>query len=104
MKARQRRRARRITRLAEPKMMVSPLAEELPVLRQINAQLEQLTTQRPVVDIPGIESMMAALMRIEAQMDNIESRASRHGALAGFISGGLVATGIELIKARLLGF
>lgn len=92
MKARQKRRTRRIH--------IS--AGEQQTLSRISEQLDRL--QSPVnPDILG--GINSKLDRIESRLGDINADATRHGAVAGAVagglSGGMVAVAIMLIRAKL---
>ncbi|HHJ4223462.1 MULTISPECIES: hypothetical protein [Klebsiella] len=102
MKARQKRRQRRITTAN-----VAPsvrLASDDPL-----ALIQQLLTEqrRPLSPdiMPELEKISGAVMRIDRRIDAMESRVIRQGAisggLTGALSGGLVVTTISLIKAKM---
>ena len=92
MKARQKRRTRRI-----------PIAsDEQETLYRISAQLDRL--QMPVnPDILG--GINDKLERIDSRLSAINADATRHGAkagtIAGGLTGGLIAVAILLIRAKL---
>lgn len=92
MKARQKRRTRRI-----------PIAsDEQETLNRISAQLDRL--QMPVnPDILG--GINDKLERIDSHLSAINADATRHGAkagaIAGGLTGGLIAVAILLIRAKL---
>lgn len=93
MKARTRRRTRR-TSVTTPD--VPP--DELTILRHVSAQLEAL--QQPDLR-PELGQISGSVLRIEQRIDAMEKRAVLNGAVSGAISGGLVATAIQLIKSRM---
>lgn len=101
MKARQKRRQRRIS--TAQTIASSPVRDDpLSSLQQILT--EQIhAIQQPEI-LPELEKISVAVMRIDRRIDAMESRVVRHGALAGAVSGGLVATAISLIKAKFQGF
>jgi uncharacterized coiled-coil protein SlyX len=51
-----------------------------------------------------LQDISVAVTRIERRIDTMESRVVRQGAIAGALSGGVVAAAIALIKARFEGF
>ncbi|HHR0983593.1 TPA: hypothetical protein ACS29K_005234 [Klebsiella oxytoca] len=101
MKARQKRRQRRITTAnVTPVRLVSD--DPLMLLQQL------LTEQRRPLSpdiMPELEKISGAVMRIDRRIDSMESRVIRQGAisggLTGALSGGLVVTTISLIKAKM---
>lgn len=90
-------------------LTVAPVAEhsttltELQELRLLGEKLDALQVSIP--GAMGIDLIYEKLDRIERRIDNIDAVASRKGAVAGAIAGGLsgclVSTTIWLIKARL---
>ncbi|EBC4877343.1 hypothetical protein C2W27_14445 [Salmonella enterica] len=46
-----------------------------------------------------LEDMNARLVRIEGNLDDVKHVASKSGAIAGGIAGGIVATSIMFVKA-----
>ena len=101
MKARQKRRQRRITTAnVTPSVRLSD--DPLMLLQQL------LTEQRRPFSpdiMPELEKISGAVMRIDRRIDAMESRVIRQGAisggLTGALSGGLVVTTIPLIKAKM---
>lgn len=95
MKARQKRRVRRIN------TAVSGI--DIQALNSIKKRLEEL--QAPVLPVTNLTAISGQLDRIENRMDNIEAAAVRQGAIAGGVAGGvaggLITTTILLIKSRL---
>ncbi|EHD21540.1 MULTISPECIES: hypothetical protein [Brenneria] len=95
MKARQKRRDRRVNHV------VSGIDNA--ALNGIKKRLDEL--QVPIAPADGLTEISGQLDRIERRMDSIEAAAVRQGAIAGSvaggITGGLVTTTILLIKARL---
>lgn len=94
MKARQKRRVRRVSAVVE--------GIDTQTLNSIKHRLEALQTQAfPEADLSAISGQ---LDRIEHRMDSIEAAAVRQGAIAGGIAGGvaggLITTTILLIKSR----
>lgn len=92
MKARQKRRTRRI----------HTVRDEQETLNRISAQLDRL--QMPVnPDILG--GINDKLERIDSRLSAINADATRHGAkagaIAGGLTGGLIAVAILLIRAKL---
>ncbi|HDL8234123.1 TPA: hypothetical protein PXQ89_000732 [Yersinia enterocolitica] len=98
MKARQKRRQRRVTAL-QP---TTPWTPSDP-LRSIQQTLHQLQVQRQPDIQPQLQDISVAVTRIERRMDTMETRVVRQGAIAGALSGGVVAAAIALIKARFEG-
>ncbi|OVZ94873.1 hypothetical protein CBW58_02030 [Yersinia frederiksenii] len=97
MKARQKRRQRRVT-------AAQPAATHIDPLLSIQHTLQQLQVSRQPDIRPQLQDISVAVTRIERRMDHMESRVVRHGAIAGALSGGVVAAAIALIKARFEGF
>ena len=102
MKARQKRRQRRITTAN-----VAPsvrLASDDPLMLLQQLLTEQRRPFSPDI-MPELEKISGAVMRIDRRIDAMESRVIRQGAisggLTGALSGGLVVTTISLIKARM---
>lgn len=102
MKARQKRRQRRITTANLVPSMRTTSDDPLVLLQQVLAE-----QRRPLsTDIlPELEKISGAVMRIDRRIDAMESRVIRQGAisggLTGALSGGLVVTTISLIKAKM---
>lgn len=102
MKARQKRRQRRIstTKVVPAVRMASD--DPLVLLQQLLT--EQRRPHTPDI-MPELEKITVAVMRIDRRIDGMESRVIRQGAIsggmAGALSGGLVVTTISLIKAKL---
>ena len=99
MKARQKRRQRRVTAVPPSTNWNSP---QDPLL-SIQQTLQQLQGQRNPDIQPQLQDISVAVMRIERRMDTMETRVVRQGAIAGALSGGVVAAAIALIKARFEG-
>ncbi|HCG2926661.1 TPA: hypothetical protein NJV01_003366 [Escherichia coli] len=99
MKARQKRRERRIT-AAQP---ANPTMHHPDPLLSIQQTLQQLQVQRHPDIQPQLQDISVAVTRIERRMDTMETRVVRQGAIAGALSGGVVAAAIALIKARFEG-
>lgn len=100
MKARHKRRQRRIIAV-QP---TAPWTTPADPLLSIQQTLQQLQVQRQPNIQPQLEDISIAVMRIERRMDTMETRVVRQGAIAGALSGGVVAAAIALIKARFEGF
>ncbi|HGU9904408.1 TPA: hypothetical protein ACNFPO_004457 [Citrobacter freundii] len=99
MKARQKRRERRTT-AAQPANMTMHHPDPLLSIQQT---LQQLQVQRHPDIQPQLQDISVAVTRIERRMDTMETRVVRQGAIAGALSGGVVAAAIALIKARFEG-
>ena len=102
MKARQKRRQRRITTAN-----VAPsvrLARDDPLMLLQQLLTEQRRPLSPDI-MPELEKISGSLLRIDRRIDAMESRVIRQGAisggLTGALSGGLVVTTISLIKAKM---
>ncbi|EMF8380693.1 hypothetical protein V4E41_001427 [Klebsiella variicola] len=102
MKARQKRRQRRITTAN-----VTPsvrLASDDPLVLIQQLLTEQRRPFSPDI-MPELEKISGSLLRIDRRIDAMESRVIRQGAisggLTGALSGGLVVTTISLIKAKM---
>lgn len=97
MKAAARRRTRR-TGISSAVRTPAEKTDELAVLRRVSEQLEAM---QPADLRPELSQISGSVLRIEQRIDAIEKRAVLNGALSGAISGGLVATAIQLIKSRM---
>ena len=102
MKARQKRRQRRITTAN-----VTPsvrLAGDDPLMLLQQLLTEQRRPFSPDI-MPELEKISGAVLRIDRRIDAMESRVIRQGAisggLTGALSGGLVVPTISLIKAKM---
>ncbi len=100
MKARQKRRQRRVISI-QP---AAPSAHHIDPLLSIQHALQQLQVSRQPDIRPQLQDISVAVTRIERRIDTMESRVVRQGAIAGALSGGVVAAAIALIKARFEGF
>ncbi|GJL37195.1 hypothetical protein TUM17576_40150 [Enterobacter hormaechei] len=100
MKARQKRRQRRVIAVQPSTQWHSPTDP----LLSIQQTLQQLQVQRQPDIQPQLQDISVAVTRIERRMDTMETRVVRQGAIAGALSGGVVAAAIALIKARFEGF
>lgn len=100
MKARQKRRQRRVISI-QP---AAPSAHHIDPLLSIQLSLQQLQVSRQPDIRPQLQDISVAVTRIERRIDTMESRVVRQGAIAGALSGGVVAAAIALIKARFEGF
>lgn len=56
---------------------------------------------KPSPEYQLLQRIDKRLESMEHQMDNIETKAARYGAVAGGITGGIVATGILIAKMKL---
>lgn len=99
MKARQKRRQRRVT-ASQPEHAMTHHPDPLLSIQHTLQQLQGL--KQPDIQ-PQLQDISVAVMRIERRMDTMETRVVRQGAIAGALSGGLVAAAIALIKARIEG-
>lgn len=102
MKPRQKRQPGRALALT-PETEHGSTLSELQELRRLGEKLDALQVSIP--GAMGIDLIYEKLDRIERRIDNIDAAASKKGAVAGALAGGisgcLVSTTIWLIKARL---
>lgn len=65
-------------------------------LNEINRALGRIEGK-----IDALEDLPKRIDKIDERLRNVEVKAAKNGAIAGVVTGGIVAVGIELIKAKI---
>jgi hypothetical protein len=65
-------------------------------LNEINRALGRIEGK-----IDALEDLPKRIDKIDERLRNVEVKAAKNGAIAGVVTGGIVAVGIELVKAKI---
>lgn len=65
-------------------------------LNEINRALGRIEGK-----IDALEDLPKRIDKIDERLRNVEVKAAKNGAIAGLVTGGIVAVGIEIVKAKI---
>lgn len=65
-------------------------------LNEINRALGRIEGK-----IDSLKDLPDRIDKIDERLRNVEVKAAKNGAIAGLVTGGIVAVGIEIVKAKI---
>lgn len=65
-------------------------------LNEINRSLGRIEGK-----LDDLKTLPERIDKIDERLRNVEIKAAKNGAIAGVVTGGIVAVGIELVKAKI---